>query len=260
VALATSLFVLSYLQFIIVTTGFVPKLLKNTVPKMLSTKTQPFTVFIEGNIGAGKTTFLNHFRKYDDVCLHTEPVEKWRNVGGVNLLDLMYKEPMKWSMPFQTYVTLTMLQAHTRTADRRIKLMERSLFSARHCFVEAMLSNGTLHRGMYNIMQEWYNYIDENIHLQADLIVYLRTTPEVVYNRMKARGRSEESTISLKYLTELHQLHENWLIHGLRNRPAPVLVLDGDLELEDIESEYIRSEDSILRPCLIDNDACVKSS
>ena len=49
---------------------------------------QPFTVLIEGNIGSGKTTFLNHFQQYeDDICLITEPVEKWRNVGdGNNLL------------------------------------------------------------------------------------------------------------------------------------------------------------------------------
>ena len=47
---------------------------------------QPFTVFIEGNIGSGKTTYLNYFNKYDEVSLQTEPVEKWRNVGGVNIL------------------------------------------------------------------------------------------------------------------------------------------------------------------------------
>ena len=47
---------------------------------------QPFTVFIEGNIGSGKTTFLNHFNQYNEVCLLTEPVEDWRNLGGVNLL------------------------------------------------------------------------------------------------------------------------------------------------------------------------------
>ena len=46
----------------------------------------PFTVFVEGNIGAGKTTFLNHFQKYDDVHLYSESVEKWRNVQGFNLL------------------------------------------------------------------------------------------------------------------------------------------------------------------------------
>lgn len=40
----------------------------------------------------------------------------------------------------------------------------------RYCFVENMLSNGILHQGMYNVMQEWYKYIRENVHIQADLI------------------------------------------------------------------------------------------
>lgn len=114
----------------------------------------------------------------------------------------MYKEPAKWAMPFQTYVTLTMLQTHTAHTDKRVKLMERSLFSARYlcivysfdyqchviieliilhfcnrnCFVECMVSNGTLHKGMYNIMQEWYDYINKNIHIQADLIGKLAFT------------------------------------------------------------------------------------
>ena len=41
----------------------------------------PYTVFVEGNIGSGKTTFLNHFRQFQDVCLMTEPVENWRNLN-----------------------------------------------------------------------------------------------------------------------------------------------------------------------------------
>lgn len=61
-------------------------MIKNAIPKIASPMKQPFTVFIEGNIGAGKTTFLNYFRKYEDVCLHAEPVDKWRNVQGINLL------------------------------------------------------------------------------------------------------------------------------------------------------------------------------
>lgn len=54
-------------------------------------------------------------------------------------------------------------------------------------------------------------------------LVYLRTTPEVVYDRMKVRGRSEETSVSLDYLKQLHDLHEEWLIHGRKYRPAPVI-------------------------------------
>lgn len=55
--------------------------------------------------------------------------------------------------------------------------------------------------------------------------MYLRTTPEVVYERMKARARSEEKCIPFEYLKQLHELHENWLIHGHHERPAPVSLL-----------------------------------
>jgi len=46
----------------------------------------PFTVCIEGNIGSGKTTFLSHFKKFDNVSVLEEPVELWRNISGTNLL------------------------------------------------------------------------------------------------------------------------------------------------------------------------------
>lgn len=45
----------------------------------------PFTICIEGNIGSGKTTFLNHFKNFNATVLQ-EPVDLWRNVAGVNLL------------------------------------------------------------------------------------------------------------------------------------------------------------------------------
>lgn len=116
-----------------------------------------------------------------------------------------------------------------------------------------MLRTEVLHRGMYNILQEWYGFIHDNVHVQADLIVYLQTSPEVVYERMKKRARSEESCVPLEYLKQLHELHENWLIHGAQHRPAPVLVLDANLDLNNIGSEYKRSENSILKPILIEN-------
>lgn len=47
---------------------------------------RPFTVCIEGNIGSGKTTFLSHFKQFDNTTVLQEPVELWRNVAGTNLL------------------------------------------------------------------------------------------------------------------------------------------------------------------------------
>lgn len=45
-----------------------------------------FTVCVEGNIGSGKSTLLKHFSEFADVEVFQEPVQKWRNVRGYNLL------------------------------------------------------------------------------------------------------------------------------------------------------------------------------
>ncbi|XP_076166894.1 uncharacterized protein LOC143146448 isoform X2 [Ptiloglossa arizonensis] len=52
---------------------------------------QPFTMCVEGNIGSGKTTFLNHFKKYDNITILEEPVNLWQNVAGTNLLYTIQK-------------------------------------------------------------------------------------------------------------------------------------------------------------------------
>lgn len=60
--------------------------------------TRPFTVCIEGNIGSGKTTFLNNFKQFNNTTVLQEPVELWRDVEGMNLL---VKQPFpKEKLPY----------------------------------------------------------------------------------------------------------------------------------------------------------------
>lgn len=58
----------------------------NKSPLKHFVKTRPYTVIVEGNIGSGKTTFLNYFKQFEDVNVLAEPVNKWRNCNGHNLL------------------------------------------------------------------------------------------------------------------------------------------------------------------------------
>ncbi len=71
---------------------------------------RPFTVVVEGNIGSGKTTFLKFYEDLMGTEVYLEPVDKWKNLDGINLLDLMYKEPSRHSFTFQSYVQLTMTE------------------------------------------------------------------------------------------------------------------------------------------------------
>ncbi|OWR44057.1 putative deoxynucleoside kinase [Danaus plexippus plexippus] len=221
---------------------------KATKLAMTSLNSRPFTVLVEGNIGSGKTTFVEHFKQFEDISLLTEPVEEWRNLRGWNLLDLMYKDPAKWAMTFQSYVAMTMLEMHRRPTSTPVKLMERSLYSARYCFVEHMRKEGTIHPAQFAVLDEWFRFIDREIPIEVDLIVYLRATPSVVYERIRKRARSEEQCVPLSYLEALHSLHENWLVNRTHAEcPAPVLMIDADLDLSQITEEYKKSEHQILR-------------
>uniref|UniRef100_A0A493U1Y5 Thymidine kinase 2 n=1 Tax=Anas platyrhynchos platyrhynchos TaxID=8840 RepID=A0A493U1Y5_ANAPP len=71
-------------------------------------------ICIEGNIASGKTTCLDYFAQTTNIEVLTEPVNKWRNVRGHNILGLMYQDASRWGITLQTYIQLTMLEQHTR--------------------------------------------------------------------------------------------------------------------------------------------------
>ena len=60
------------------------------------------------------------------------------------------------------------------------------------------------------------------------MIICGRTPPERALERINVRARSEENTIPLEYIQQLHSLHEDWLISGKYPFPAPVLVINAD--------------------------------
>lgn len=206
---------------------------------------KPFTVVVEGNIASGKSTLLNHFGKFPEFQTIMEPVEKWRNCNGLNLLDLMYKDSKQWLFPFQSYTTLTMLQNHSEKCDCKIKLMERSFQTVKNVFMKASEKMGTIHSGMHKIFNEWFEYIEKNIEIPIDLIIYMKCTPEIAYERMGKRSRIEEREISLEYLKILHDLHEEWLIHNHTKTSTEIIVLDANKV--DMYNEYENLKKLILK-------------
>uniref|UniRef100_A0A803SXU7 Deoxynucleoside kinase domain-containing protein n=1 Tax=Anolis carolinensis TaxID=28377 RepID=A0A803SXU7_ANOCA len=77
----------------------------------------------------------------------------------------------------------------------------------------------------YVVLTEWFEWIIKNLSVSVDLIVYLQTSPERCYERLKRRCREEEKVIPMEYLEAIHLLYEEWLIKkSLFKVPSPVLV------------------------------------
>ncbi|XP_040266003.1 thymidine kinase 2, mitochondrial [Bufo bufo] len=205
------------------------------------------TICVEGNIASGKTSCLEYFSNTANLEVLTEPVAKWRNVQGHNPLGLMYTDPTRWGLTLQTYVQLTMLDVHTRPSLAPVKMMERSIHSAKYIFVENLYRSGKMPEVDYVVLSEWFNWITKNIDLSVDLIVYLRTSPETCYQRLKMRCREEERVIPLDYLHAIHELYEEWLVkQSSFPVPAPVLVIDADKNMEEMIQHYEEHRGKIL--------------
>uniref|UniRef100_A0A8D8SPL4 Deoxynucleoside kinase n=1 Tax=Cacopsylla melanoneura TaxID=428564 RepID=A0A8D8SPL4_9HEMI len=186
---------------------------KNNTSLKMSNGNRPFRVSIEGNIGSGKSTLLKYFEKFSDVdaCAH--------------------------------YVQLTRLQMQTKLTEKKVQLFERSLQNNRYCFVEMARSKGFLSQHEFLAQCEWYDWIENNMDIGLDLIVYLRSCPKTVHERMLKRNRPEENCVPLEYLESLHKSYEHWLS---ANPPAPVLVLDVNQDLGQVQSLYTQNAPYIL--------------
>ena len=192
------------------------------------------------------TARLTRDIQYSDISVHTEPLDVWQNLNGTDFLDLAYTNPQRWGMTFESLVTLTMAEIHLGgslgSSDYRpVKVMERSVHSARACFIEYIRPSIT--GGEMAVLDSWYDLLNnhKNYDMEVDLIIYLQTSPEVALTRVRGRQRAEEQQIQLEFFKKMHSLHQDWLIN--RNSttvgpPPQVLVINADQDISVLTRTY----------------------
>jgi len=206
---------------------------------------------VEGNIAAGKSSFLRILQSEFDYVVVPEPISKWQRVtdtdneeedsipnsqeNGGNLLEMFYSDPKRWAYTFQSYAFLSRMRAQLqpisffekRTASKKRKItqdessnkeiipqfFERSVYSDRYCFAQNCHDSDLINEVEWGIYKDWHGWLIKAFsELKLDGFIYLRTLPETCLKRLKKRNRTEESGISLTYLQSIHQRHEDWLI------------------------------------------------
>eukprot|EP00035_Acanthoeca_spectabilis_P031183 m.12852 g.12852 ORF g.12852 m.12852 type:complete len:323 (+) comp4593_c0_seq2:147-1115(+) len=210
-------------------------------PRPPSPPQDNFVICIEGNIAAGKTRLIRELEKGGAQTVY-EPVDKWQEVipgnKDSNLLGRMYADPARWAYLFQSYCLLTMMEAHSTPQTSSVRVMERSVLSARWCFIENLRKSDPplIDELEYEVYSRWFSWLMKTQRPDIDLVVYLRTTPEVCMDRLHKRGREEEAATPLAYLETLHARHEEWLMGDLSHPDrlgVPVLVLDANVDDTD---------------------------
>ncbi len=184
-------------------------------------------VLLEGNIGAGKTTVGRAIAASGAFGFIEEPTAAWRKDFASNMLDCLYNDVTRWAFTFQicTFITRakTWPEISSRTDHPRV-VLERSIFCDRFVFVENFYRAGVVQPVEYQLYCGLWDFLVSGYCDQPDLILYLRTPAEVCLQRIKERGRVEESGITVDYLLQLERLHDEWLLKGGDSR---AVVLDG---------------------------------
>lgn len=221
---------------------------------MLQSKQNAVKSFIvEGNIGAGKSTFLRLIGQALDVQIVYEPHEKWQDVNGAgNLLDNFYADTKRWAYTFQSYAFITRVleqEESVKKATHPVQILERSIYSDRYCFAKNCYQMGTMSALEWKLYQEWFSWLSRDYVKKPDGFIYLKTDPEVCYKRLIKRSRSEEKAVSLEYLQKIHQKHEDWLIHKKDVveyvKDVPVLILECNAEFEADSKQMVQHIENI---------------
>jgi deoxyadenosine/deoxycytidine kinase len=93
----------------------------------------PIIISIDGNIGAGKTTFLNELKTtHPEWHFIDEPVDSWmkfKNEHGESLLEVFYKDRKRWSYTFQNCAFLTRIRAITKAIEDFLNSKETRLMT-----------------------------------------------------------------------------------------------------------------------------------
>lgn len=189
--------------------------------------------FIEGGIGAGKSTLGAALAETGLASFVPEPVRLWQTKFDENILDLFYGDSKRWAFAFQLAAFTTRAKTYAEIielADHSTIFLERSIYSDRRVFAESLLEQGLMTVTEFQIYEAMWEWTATRWCVIPDKIIYIRTPAEVCLERIETRARGEETGITLDYLLHLEQKHDDWLLEN-----KSVIIVPGERTVDPYE-------------------------
>ncbi len=173
-------------------------------------------IVIEGAIGAGKTSLAQLLAERFGASLVLEEVEK-----NPFLMDF-YKDRKRFAFQTQVYFLLSRFK-------QQQELLERDLFKSRMIsdylfWKDRIFASITLSERELYLYEKILPILEKDIP-KPDLVIYLQTAPEILYKRIKEKGRDFEKSLDSEYLSHLVESYNHFFFHY---NLGPLLVVKND--------------------------------
>ena len=194
-------------------------------------------ISVEGSIGSGKSTLLKRLKdilkESNNIIFLQEPVDEWETIkdkNGITILQKFYEDQEKYSFAFQMMAYISRLSLLKRTIEEnplKIIITERCLNTDRYVFAKMLYDSGKIEDIEYSIYLKWFDHFSNLQKTQK--VIYLKTKPQVCFERISKRNRDGESNIPLDYLENCHNYHEEMI----KNINDEILVIDSNIDTDE---------------------------
>lgn len=162
-------------------------------------------VLVSGNIGAGKTSLTE--RLGSKLGWQTA----YESVTDNPYLADFYRDMSTWAFHLQIYFLGHRAQQHMELAQaRRSAIIDRSIYEDAEIFARASLQLENVSRRDYETYRQVYDLIVDQLP-EPDLLLYLKAPTGVLMDRIRARGRDIERTMTEEYLSLLDRHYSRWI-------------------------------------------------
>ncbi len=172
-------------------------------------------IAIEGNIGAGKTTFCELLAAEIDCRLILE------SFTDNPFLPLFYEAPDRYSLPVELFFMSErhrQLQAALTHSDDT-----RPLSIADYFFIKTLLfAKNNLNLEEFRLFQRLFEVLNST-YPKPELLVYLHRSVDDLMRNIRKRGRTYETDISAEYLTDIQN---GYLDYFKSETNIPILIVD----------------------------------
>ncbi len=172
-------------------------------------------ISIEGNIGAGKTSFC-HMLSEEYQCKLI--LEEFNNNP---FLPLFYKEPERYAFTLELFFMterFKQLQANANAQDLFNPLTVSDYF-----FTKTLLfAKKNLIEEEYKLFQQLYSVLSKSIP-KPEILIYFHRSTDILMKNIKKRGRAYEADITEKYLQKVQDSYFEYF-RGILS--FPILIID----------------------------------